>query len=60
MFYIIMTEQSYTMHITIINNKSNCFNVRIYSLKKSFIDIYIIKDALITDPKSILSASLLL
>ena len=43
MFYIIMTKQSYTMHITIINNKSNCFNVRIYSLKKSFIDIYIKK-----------------
>ena len=55
-----MTEQSYTMHITIINNKSNCFNVRIYSLKKSFIDIYIIKDAQITDHKSILCASLLL
>lgn len=60
MFYIIMTEQSYIMHITIINNKSNCFNVRIYSLKKSFIDIYIIKDAQITDHKSILCASLLL
>ena len=60
MFYIIMTEQNYTMHITIINNKSNCFNVRIYSLKKSFIDIYIIKDAQITDHKSILCASLLL
>ena len=60
MFYIIMTEQSYTMHVTIINNKSNCFNVRIYSLKKCFTDIYTIKDAQITDHKSILCASLLL
>lgn len=60
MFYIIMAEQCYTMHVTIINNKSNCFNVRIYSFKKYFTDTYTIKDAQITDHKSILCASLLL
>ena len=48
------------MHVTIINNKSNCFYVRIYSFKKCFTDIYTIKDAQIADHKSILCASLLL
>ncbi len=57
MFYIIMTEQAYTTYATILNNKSNCFNVCVYSLKKSFIDIYIIKEAQITDHKSILCAT---
>ena len=60
MFYIIMKELTCIMHINTINNKSNCFNVRIYSLKKSFTDIHTIKDAQITDHKSIFCASLLL
>lgn len=60
MFYIIMKGQIYIMHTATINNKSNCFNVRIYFLKKFFTDIHTIKDAQITDYKSILCASLLL
>ena len=60
MFNIIMQENHLCIDPFTINNKSNCFNVRIYSFKKCFTDIYTIKDAQITDHKSILCASLLL
>ena len=60
MFNIIMQENHLYIDPFTINNKSNCFMFAFIFFKKCFTDIYTIKEAQITDHKSILCASLLL